>query len=96
MGSRKNGRLKHKNHAQDCGTLTARECGVSVRRSCHGLQVWNGVHPFDGTGMLPVIAQPPDCCWTRRVDISEDHALEMHDVFTRHAKTRANLRACIS
>src|SRR5665213_2682767 len=33
-----------------------RECfaGSSVRRSCHGLWVSNGVHPSDGTGILPV------------------------------------------
>src|SRR5664279_3199408 len=27
---------------------------ASVRRSCHGLSVSNGVHPSDGTGTLPV------------------------------------------
>jgi hypothetical protein len=27
---------------------------ISVRRSCHGLDVSNGVHPSDGTGILPV------------------------------------------
>src|SRR5580698_3508661 len=27
---------------------------ISVRRSCHGLFVSNGVHPSDGTGILPV------------------------------------------
>src|SRR5450432_103513 len=27
---------------------------ASVRRSCHGLSVSNGVHPSDGTGALPV------------------------------------------
>jgi hypothetical protein len=33
-GSRKNGRSKNKNHAQDGGTLIGVE--ISVRRSCHG------------------------------------------------------------
>jgi len=28
--------------------------GPSIRRSCHGLYVSNGVHPSDGTGILPV------------------------------------------
>src|SRR6202171_4797591 len=29
-------------------------CENSVRRSCHGPYVSNGVHPSDGTGILPV------------------------------------------
>src|SRR5476651_80804 len=31
-----------------------RTFAISVRRSCHGLCVSNGVHPSDGTGILPV------------------------------------------
>src|SRR3954464_15300083 len=49
--------------------IAGRRASISVLRSCHGFQVKNGVHPFDGTGLLPVIAQPPDCCWTRRAGI---------------------------
>ncbi|MGX9390841.1 hypothetical protein ACWX0K_05465 [Nitrobacteraceae bacterium UC4446_H13] len=81
---------KHESHAQDGGTLSAAaRCIVqhvretSVRRSCHGFGILNGVHPSDGagevivlrsqplaraTGASPVIAQPPDCCWVRHVD----------------------------
>jgi len=40
---RKKGRLKHKNHAQDCGTLIV----ISVRRSCHGFHISDGVHPSE-------------------------------------------------
>jgi len=47
-------RLKRKNHAQDCETLGAKIYGPSVQRSCHGFYVSNGVHPSDGTGILPV------------------------------------------
>src|ERR1700704_5665665 len=53
---------------------------VSVWRSCHGLDVSNGVHPFDGTGVLPVIAQLPDCGWTRRAGSLKAHALWKHDL----------------
>jgi hypothetical protein len=47
---------------------------ISVRRSCHGLDVRDGIHPSDlvrgkgslpstrATGTLPVIVQPPECC----------------------------------
>jgi hypothetical protein len=54
------------------------QCEISVRRSCHGLDVLDGFHPSDGcgqkllafnpraTGTLPVIAQSPECCWTSR------------------------------
>ena len=58
MGSRKNGRLKRKDHAQDCETLIATMSRSSVRRSCHGLYISDGVHPSDGTGILPVT---PSC-----------------------------------
>jgi hypothetical protein len=54
MGSRKHGASKRKNHAQDCETLGAKIHGPSVQRSCHGFYVSNGVHPSDGTGILPV------------------------------------------
>jgi hypothetical protein len=52
------------------------QCEVSVRRSCHGLDaldgfilpVWCGPTLFSvrtrATGTLPVITQPPECCWT--------------------------------
>jgi hypothetical protein len=52
------------------------QCEISVRRSCHGLDVLNGFHPSGlvrtkalepltrATGTLPVIAQSPECCWT--------------------------------
>src|SRR4051812_25269488 len=42
---------KHKDHAQDCETLITNE--ISVRRSCHGLYISDGVHPFGSTGILP-------------------------------------------
>src|ERR1700683_4174855 len=51
MGSRKNGPRKHKDHAQDCETRIAKES--SVRRSCHGLYLSDGIHPFGSTGILP-------------------------------------------
>src|ERR1700730_13075239 len=51
MGSRKNGPRKHKDHAQDCETLIANE--ISIRRSCHGLYLSDGIHPFGSTGILP-------------------------------------------
>jgi hypothetical protein len=49
---------------------------ISVRRSCHGLDVLDGFHPSEccgqklqafnprATGTLPVIVQSPECCWT--------------------------------
>src|SRR5882724_6519713 len=51
MSSRKNARPKHKNHAQDCGTLCK---GLSVRRSCHGFVVWMACILSVVTGTLPV------------------------------------------
>src|SRR3954468_1548937 len=39
---------KHKDHAQDCGTLIE----ISVRRSCHGLCIPDGVHPLGRHGHL--------------------------------------------
>ncbi|MGB3865504.1 MAG: hypothetical protein WBA29_07730 [Xanthobacteraceae bacterium] len=77
---------RHESHAQDGGTLFAAtpiRCRfrprTSVRQSCHGFGILNGVHPSDGagkaivlrsqplaraTGPCPSVAQPPDCRWT--------------------------------
>src|SRR6201986_956397 len=56
-----NGASKHKNHAQDCETLIPE---ISIRRSCHGFRMSDGVHPFGSNGHLARYAQRPDCCWT--------------------------------
>jgi len=79
MGSRKNGRLKRKNHAQDCETLM-RHQRPAILPWFSGLE-WRP--SFRWSGFLPVIAQPPDCCWTRRKAIFQND----------HAKTRATMRA---
>jgi hypothetical protein len=64
----------HKNHAQDCGTLIAffdqrpailpwsRYAGwLSPSRLIRG----QGIRlETRATGTLPVIVQPPECCWT--------------------------------
>src|SRR6201986_602706 len=55
-----NGASKHKNHAQDCETLIPE---ISIRRSCHGFRMSDGVHPFGSDGHLARYAQRPDCCW---------------------------------
>jgi hypothetical protein len=51
--------VHEKTDAQNTKTMRkiARRCSlceISIRRSCHGLHVSNGVHPSDGTGILPV------------------------------------------
>jgi hypothetical protein len=57
---------KHESHAQDGGTLFATvRCVVqhvretSVRRSCHGFGILNGVHPSDGAGEVIVLRSQP-------------------------------------
>jgi hypothetical protein len=56
----RNGRLKYKNHAQDCETLT--------RDQHPAILPWFlyfGWHPsFRSHGHLARYAQRPDCCWT--------------------------------
>src|ERR1700712_984493 len=55
---------KHKDHAQDCGTLIE----ISVRRSCHGLCISDGVHPLGSHGHLAPssgrIAAERYCAWS--------------------------------
>ena len=58
MGSRKHGRPETQ---RPCARLRDADrdiSQISVRRSCHGLYVSDGVHPFDSTGILPVT---PSC-----------------------------------
>jgi hypothetical protein len=62
MGSRKNERLKHKDHAQDGGTL------IAIRDQYPAILPWSlsfGWQPSSRSyGHLARYAQRPDCCWT--------------------------------
>jgi hypothetical protein len=87
MGSRKSGRLKHKNHAQDCETLT--------RDQHPAILPWFlyfGWRPSFRKSRAPArFAQRPDCCWTSCLSVVlpekpvsgfPDHALA-HDCLSR-------------
>src|SRR5665647_1810609 len=54
MGSRKHGRRNEKTMRKIARRWLRKLRGPSVQRSCHGPYVSNGVHPSDGTGILPV------------------------------------------
>jgi len=73
MVSRKQGRLKRKNHAQDCETLFA------LREQRPAILPWSLCFEwrpsFRWYGHLTRYAQLPDCCWTRRADPSKVRAL---------------------
>src|SRR6185437_6362039 len=63
---------------------------ISVRRSCHGSHVSDGVHPFGSYGHHARCTQRPDCCWMIwRMATIEDRNRSLCD----HAKTRARGRA---
>src|ERR1700686_4531754 len=69
MGSRKHGPLKRKDHAQDCETLSA------LRDQHPAILPWSLCFEwrpsFRWYGHLTRYAQLPDCCWTRRADITK-------------------------
>src|ERR1700753_1313800 len=44
--------------------IDGRLTDVSIRRSCHGFYISDGVHPFGSNGHLARYAQRPDCGWT--------------------------------
>jgi hypothetical protein len=71
---------KQKDHAQDGQTLI--EMPISIRRSCHGLDVSDGVHPLVSLGHLALssgrIAAGPSLRMIRHSD--RDHGL-VHDRF---------------
>src|SRR5882757_8200413 len=79
MGSRKQGRLKRKNHAQDCETLFA------LQEQRPAILPWSLCFEwrpsFRWYGHLTRYAQLPDCCWTRRTAVD--------GIPIDHAKTRA-------
>src|SRR5664279_2480393 len=64
---------------------------ASVRRSCHGLLVSNGVHPSDGTGALPVKPSRRIAAGYAAQVLGRAHALlnMNRKTFPDHAKTRA-------
>src|ERR1700688_4605464 len=78
MVSRKQGRLKRKNHAQDCKTLFA------LREQRPAILPWSLCFEwrpsFRWDGHLTRYAQLPDCCWTRRADPSKSTRWEAHDL----------------
>src|SRR6201986_915071 len=60
MGSRKQWRLETQ---KPCARLRDADPAISIRRSCHGFRMSDGVHPFGSDGHLARYAQRPDCCW---------------------------------
>src|ERR1700712_2086772 len=79
MVSRKQGRLKRKDHAQDCETLSA---SCDQRPAILPWSLCFEWRPsFRWYGHLTRYAQPPDCCWTRRSAVD--------GIPTADAKTRA-------
>ena len=69
---------------------------ISVRRSCHGLYISDGVHPFGSAGTLPrpaagllldVVEHDPFGMMLLRMIVSENSE---SDGSEDHAKTRAN------
>src|ERR1700742_731350 len=79
MGSRKLGRLKHKNHAQDCRTLIARMSRMQRPAILPWSLCFEWRPSFRWYGHLTRYAQLPDCCWTRRADISKPARWWTHD-----------------
>jgi hypothetical protein len=67
MGSRKQGRLKRKDHAQDCEMLSA------LRDQHPAILPWSLCFEwrpsFRWYGHLARYTQPPDCGWIRRADV---------------------------
>jgi hypothetical protein len=86
----------HKNHAQDCETLSAtrhQRPAILPWSSCpEWLPSFRGVRAkapgfsdpaFDrATGTVPVIAQSPECGWTRRAGKRDAPALWLSTVLT--------------
>jgi hypothetical protein len=61
MGSRESGAQKHKDHAQDCGTL------IAMRDQRPAILPWSsyfGWRPSSRQSRASCPAQRPDCCWT--------------------------------
>src|SRR3982074_2320576 len=72
---------KRKNHEQDCGTLSAMKPQTQHPAILPWSLCFEWRPSFRWYGHLTRYAQPPDCCWTRRIAVME--------IPTGHAKTRA-------
>src|SRR5665213_1600987 len=78
-------RLKRKNHAQDCETLSAK----ASRSQRPAILPWSLCFEwrpsFRWYGHLTRYAQPPDCCWT----LVHDRLRKPETTFGDHASARA-------
>src|SRR4249920_2998226 len=95
MGSRESGAQKHKDHAQDCGTL------IAIRDQHPAILPWSssfGWRPSSRQSRAPCPAQRPDCCWAF-VGHDPFRMMALHMIVSEnsesvgsedHAKTRAN------
>jgi hypothetical protein len=70
MGSRKQGRRKRKNHAQDCETLIAMMSQIQRPAILPWFSCFEWRPSFRWYGHLARYTQPPDCDWIRRADLS--------------------------
>jgi hypothetical protein len=74
MGSRKHGRRKRKDHAQDCEILIAKASLTQYPAILPWSFCFEWRPSFRWYGHLARYAQLPDCRWTRRADIQSPRA----------------------
>src|SRR6476620_4296874 len=98
MGSRESGAQKHKDHAQDCGTL------IAMRDQHPAILPWSssfGWRPSSRQSRAPCPVQRPDCCWSfvehdpcRMVLLAHDRLQKLEsDFFGRSCENARKLRA---